>query len=113
MASGGQRQRSCSDQDFLEEDELVTANSFSDSDCGTVLALQDRNSLAEDWPGRRVFVVMGVTSACILDENGTPIDEQDEFEGLSSSTSSSWVCRRKMRSRGGSSCRSAWAARRT
>ena len=68
-----------SDQDHLEEDDLVTADGFIDSEVGTVLALQDRNNLVEDWPGRRVFVVMGVSCACIFDEDGTPIDEPEEY----------------------------------
>ena len=67
------------EQDEFELEDLVTADGFCDCEVGMVLALQDRNSLVEGWPGRRVYVVKGVSCACIFDEHGTPIDEPDDF----------------------------------
>ena len=58
---------------------LVQADNFAKELPGHCLALEDRNSLAEEWPGRRVFVVRGATSACIFDEDGDAIDEPSDF----------------------------------
>jgi len=58
---------------------LVQADNFAKELPGHCLALEDRNSLAEEWPGRRVFVVRGATSACIFDEDGDAIDEPADF----------------------------------
>ena len=55
--------------DDLDDEERICPQSFYDCEVGTVLALEDRNSLAQDWPGRRVFVVRGNTSACVFDCN--------------------------------------------
>ena len=57
------------EQDDLDDEEKICPQSFYDCEVGTVLALEDRNSLAQDWPGRRVFVVRGNTSACVFDCN--------------------------------------------
>ena len=67
------------DQYFLNDEHKVCAESFCDCEQNTVLALEDRNSLANEWPGRSVFVVKGLSCVCIFDEWGEPIDEPSEF----------------------------------
>ena len=67
------------EQDLMEDNEVACAESFGDCEHNHVLALEDRNSLTEEWPGRRVFVVKGATCACIFDDSGVPIDEPSDF----------------------------------
>ena len=40
-------------------DEKEVPTSFEDCEEGEVLGLEDRNCFAEEWPGRRVFVIKG------------------------------------------------------
>ena len=64
-------------QASLEEDEKTVPESFADCEIDEVLALEDRNSFEDEWPGRRVFVVKGEEFAYIFDEHGAPIHEPE------------------------------------
>ena len=52
----------------LDDEEKTVPDSFEDCENGKVLALEDRNTFAEEWPGRHVFVVKGTEYAYIFDE---------------------------------------------
>ena len=51
---------------------------FSDADEGDMFAMEDRNSLASEWPGRKVFIGFGGDCVYVFNENGILIDEPDE-----------------------------------
>ena len=71
--SGGTWEEVDHTQKCYDDDELICPESFADCEIGHVLALSDRNNLQDPW--RRVWVVRGVDSACIFDEQGLDILE--------------------------------------
>ena len=46
---------------------------------GDVLALEDRDCFITEWPSRRVFVLVGFDCIYLFDENGTVIDDPENF----------------------------------
>ena len=73
--------------DEQRQAQVEPASDLEDLEEGDVYALEDRNNLAQPWPGRKVFVGMGNGhDVWVFDEHGVLIDEPDEgvVQGLQS-----------------------------
>ena len=77
------------DLDFGEVDweqtaaeQVLPEADFGDAKEGDLFAMEDRNNLAEEWPGRRVFIGMGETCVWVFDEHGVLINEPDQGVGV-------------------------------
>ena len=66
------------DQPGANDDECWSTQSFPEADEGDVMVMHDRNSFAQEWPNRRVFVVLGAGCVHIFDEHGVAINEPSE-----------------------------------
>ena len=65
--------------DEVWQAQLVPESDLEGLDEGDVFAMEDRNELAQQWPGRKVFVGMGDgNDVWIFDEHGGLIDEPAE-----------------------------------
>ena len=52
---------------------------FQQLEEGDCLAMEDRNNWDHEWPGRRVFVLLGLENVLVFDEQGCPVDEPDFY----------------------------------
>ena len=65
--------------DLAREQLSYVSTAWSNMEEGDVLALEDRNAFTEEWPGRRVFVVLDTEDALVFTESGEPIHEPSNF----------------------------------
>ena len=57
--------------DEVRQAQVAPESDLEDLEEGDVFAMEDRNNLAEEWPGRKVFVGMGDgDDVWIFDERG-------------------------------------------
>jgi len=62
----------------LVQQQLINPEGWeSDWEAGDIVALEDRNELTREWPGRRIFALFDDDRVFIFDENGLPLDEPD------------------------------------
>ena len=45
-------------QPGLLDNDAITPQNFVEADIGDVLAMEDRNDFTQEWPGRRVFIML-------------------------------------------------------
>ena len=65
--------------DDVWQAQYAPESDLEDLEEGNLVAMEDRNDLAKDWPGRKVFVGIGYgDDVWIFDEHGVFIDEPDE-----------------------------------
>jgi hypothetical protein len=60
------------------EDTSTPENFLEGSELDDVFALNDRNNFSQEWPHRRIFLVMGDDCVHLFDVNGVAIDEPGE-----------------------------------
>ena len=65
-------------QPAADDDDAITADNFTEADEYDVFAMNDRNSFAQEWPNRRIFVVLGDGCVHIFNEQGVAINEPGE-----------------------------------
>ena len=60
-------------------DDAITPDNFAEGEEDTVFAFEDRNTLSQEWPGRRVFVVLGADCIYLFNSEGDIINEPESY----------------------------------
>ena len=66
-------------QPGLLDNDAITPQNFVEADIGDVLAMEDRNDFTQEWPGRRVFIMLQDECVYVFDEIGNAIHEPESF----------------------------------